>query len=292
MIKKKKNAFFNQTRLKREAWVMSDSGDRNLSLTPVMMAPLEQLRDTSRTDSSSALKTMTATRDLDSLDTGQQFFALRPSPRNGSPEVCSVMKVPRTPQRGSHAFSLSLSASDPRPALPPPLTTSESSPRPPSLSPLELRHLTPSDNSDDGGVRRSSLLVHLCPSVSDRAAAQTEGDRFSMTRVVQANMENMLNKWWHSYEMNWIWRLLVRKRAQVSWHSELFLSLKQPGQDKSASKPWNEFTEITTRWLINELDVWIEIHIPCFIMCHNALYFYSVHTEIIMHIMLKTCHLY
>lgn len=42
---------------------------RNLSLTPVMTAPLDQLRDTRRKDSSTILKPMTATRKLDSLRT-------------------------------------------------------------------------------------------------------------------------------------------------------------------------------------------------------------------------------
>lgn len=60
----------------------------NLSLTPVMTAPLDQLRDTSRKDSNTALKPMTATGELDSLnslDTGQQLLTFCPAPRTGSP---------------------------------------------------------------------------------------------------------------------------------------------------------------------------------------------------------------
>ncbi|KAI3357387.1 hypothetical protein L3Q82_015818 [Scortum barcoo] len=60
-----------------------------------MTAPLDQLRDTRRKDSSTALKLMTATGDLDSLsslNTGQQLLTVSLAPCTGSPALQSVMK--------------------------------------------------------------------------------------------------------------------------------------------------------------------------------------------------------
>ncbi len=106
---------------------------RNLFLTPVMTAPLDQLRDTRRKDSSNALKPMTATGELDSLNstnTGQQLLTVCPAPRTGSPVSHKGSQLHRG---GSHTLSLSLSTYDPHPtlpSLPSSLLMSEMSPRP------------------------------------------------------------------------------------------------------------------------------------------------------------------
>lgn len=151
------------------------SGDRNPSLTPVMTAPLEQLRDTRRKDSSTALKPMTATEGLDSLNslnTGQQLSTVCPAPHTGSLALWSGMKIPRAPQRGEpHSLPLFIYLRPP--PSPPSLTVTEISPRPLCLSPPKLRHLTPPDDSVE--AHKSPLLVHQCLLRSDQTSAQSRG---------------------------------------------------------------------------------------------------------------------
>ncbi|TNN82900.1 hypothetical protein EYF80_006857 [Liparis tanakae] len=62
-----------------------------------MTAPLEQLRDTRRKDSSTVLKPMTATGALDSLNslnTGQQLSKVCPAPHTGSLALWLISLIP------------------------------------------------------------------------------------------------------------------------------------------------------------------------------------------------------
>lgn len=93
---------------------------RSLSLTPVMTAPLVQLRDSSRKDSSSVLQPMTATGDStpsaldDSWSRSVRHLTLDPRLSGQS------WRFPELLRGGSHTLSLSLPRSDPHPSLPTP----------------------------------------------------------------------------------------------------------------------------------------------------------------------------
>lgn len=115
------NWWTNRTKI---IW-QSATEPENVSLTPVMTAPLVQLRDTKRKDSSTALKPMTATGELDSLNTlntVKQLLAVSLAPRTGSLALQSVIKVPRTPQGrgGTLSPSLYLPPTPTQSSLPPP----------------------------------------------------------------------------------------------------------------------------------------------------------------------------
>lgn len=131
-----------------------------------MTAPLDQLKDTRRKDSSTALKTMTATGELDSLNslnTGQQLWTVSPAPRTGSPALQSVMKVPRTPQRGEpHSLPLFIHLRPPPNT--PPLPPSQCLRSPHALSASLLRSfvIVLTLLTADGSSQYSPLLVDLC----------------------------------------------------------------------------------------------------------------------------------
>lgn len=105
-------------------------------LTPVMTAPLDELRDTRRKDSSTTLKPMTTTAQLRFLYTGQQLLMVDLSPHTGSPAPELVMKGFSTPRGDTHTLPLFIPFHDP-PNAPPSLPMSEVSPR---LSPKKLRN--------------------------------------------------------------------------------------------------------------------------------------------------------
>lgn len=116
----------------------------SLSLTPVMTAPLEQLRDTRRKDSSTTLKPMTATGHLwekkkPTLNGGQQLFTGLSCTSRWILALQSLKDNQNSSEGFSHTLSLSLSTSDPHPALPPSCLFSLHQDVPtPSLSPQRL----------------------------------------------------------------------------------------------------------------------------------------------------------
>lgn len=129
----------------------------------MITAPLVRLRDTSSRDSRTALKPMTATGELDShdtLNTGQQLLTLSLAPRTGSPALQTLIKVPRTPQRGElHSLPLFIHLRPPpnTPSLPPSLLFSDI----PSAFSSEASSSYSSQSWLDGGSQSSPPPVDL-----------------------------------------------------------------------------------------------------------------------------------
>lgn len=102
--------------------------------TPVMTAPLQQLRDARRMDSSTTLKPMTQQQDTLERETPRWLWLVSPAPRARS--LCSSHSW--TPQRVSPALSPSLCPPLTPPSTPPPcLFSCSSSPRCPLRAPPE-----------------------------------------------------------------------------------------------------------------------------------------------------------
>lgn len=207
---------------------------------------------------------MTATGELDShntLNTGQQLLTLSLAPRTGSPALQSLIKVPRTPQRGElHSLPLFIHFITPtQHSLPPSFPLSDIPLRPliRSFVILLIRMTAWWRLTVVPSTCRSSGSGHIC-------------SKHRLTVFPWLKWSKLTHKKYETQQlMTFIWaetnerHLHERKRAQVPWNPELFVSFER--QEKTNQHQGH----ITSLLKLSPTDSWTGRHV-------NRLYCWKV----------------